>query len=732
MNKFGYSALNGWDGNSIQINEEENYILSPQIGAGRKNKATNAFTGLLMGEMTNKEKDNDIGLLGFSEGVRTIFLDAQTGKAVFGSEGKGQIILDPTKDGEAIIKSGNYKDRIVSKDEKGDDVVQDENEGSGMKINLSKPYIKWGNENFSVNKDGLLKCVNATVGGRIESDEGHIGGWEITPENLFSTFKTVKEVPVFGEPYKQSILKTVIVKKYECTCIKDFDIDADERFDYYKDEVYYLKEDEFNSTYFIKNLDENNKEIIREEEEVQEGDKDKEDGENVDWVWVTPIKGYETKIEEKGKDFISIQSGFDDFIPDLLKKEVISIGLEKAIKKLYKCIKEVNNLEGIFVKDNYYWLTNNEYNKFGNENFTIVENREDKYDFDLSSGKSILYSNGEIQGIKFSINTKSLSIEPLLEMTRDNKNFIKIYNRSKASNGGIGFGIKKEGEEYKGVFSIDYFSVNPYEDLKRTLGTKELRWKETFTYHLNTFGNTFIGSSLRMKDPEYGISDKKWRPVLQLQTSFATKGNSASYAGSDLLIGAGGRTVLGSGESHTYVYNTYFKNNNTLGEGLFLTADSNMRLYVNCNDSNNTRYLELYNYGGDTKNNLPAGPLFRPDKNKEAYLGQANYRWKGIYTDYLNASSSITVGSVKEGSGSITVGKSISVGGFTVATQSWVEGKNYATKTDVPSLSGYATKEWANGKFRTIDTSYSKTYIDDQVKNLADKIKKIQEKLGMV
>ena len=48
LNRYNFAHLNGWDGNSIQINEEDGYILAPQLGAGAKD-TNNRFTGVLMG-----------------------------------------------------------------------------------------------------------------------------------------------------------------------------------------------------------------------------------------------------------------------------------------------------------------------------------------------------------------------------------------------------------------------------------------------------------------------------------------------------------------------------------------------------------------------------------------------------------------------------------------------------------------------------------------------------------
>lgn len=176
LNKFGYSALNDWDGTSVEINEDEGYILSPQIGAGKKDP-NNRFTGVLMGEMkSGHEANSDIGLLGFHEGVRTIFLDAETGKAEFGKTGAGQIILDPTSD-KAQIYSGNY----YRKTEAG--AVDFENlQGKGMLIDFTTPEIKFGSGKFEVNSEGEIK-----------STAGYIGGWNIELDRLWGQYTKTED-----------------------------------------------------------------------------------------------------------------------------------------------------------------------------------------------------------------------------------------------------------------------------------------------------------------------------------------------------------------------------------------------------------------------------------------------------------------------------------------------------------------------------------------------------------
>ena len=166
LNRFGFANLNDWNGSSVKIKDGE-YLLAPQVGAGFKDPQTNAFTGLVMGVQAQPAGDDLIGLLGYSKGERTIFLDADTGKAEFGKQGGGQIILDPTiTDSEgkplAQIYSGNYFDANGAE------------AGEGLLIDLTTPQIKFGSGNFNVDAEG-----------KITSKRGMIGGWNIGPAMLW-------------------------------------------------------------------------------------------------------------------------------------------------------------------------------------------------------------------------------------------------------------------------------------------------------------------------------------------------------------------------------------------------------------------------------------------------------------------------------------------------------------------------------------------------------------------
>jgi hypothetical protein len=78
-----------------------------------------------MGKVKENGKNENRGLFGYYHGDRTIFLDADTGKAEFGKTGEGQIIIDPTQTKKGLIYGGNYVAGT-----------------SGMLIDLTTPEIK--------------------------------------------------------------------------------------------------------------------------------------------------------------------------------------------------------------------------------------------------------------------------------------------------------------------------------------------------------------------------------------------------------------------------------------------------------------------------------------------------------------------------------------------------------------------------------------------------------------
>lgn len=185
LNRYNIRALNDWDGNSIDLGKNGETILAPQIGAGKK-QSDNSYTGVFMGNVKSSDKE-EIGLMGYHHGVRSIFLDAETGKAQFGKQGAGKIILNPNEkiNGKdtALIYSGNYPIDDFKDSNKGKynvkttgELSQNRNkDNKGLLIDLSTPQIGFGSGNFSVDSKGRLTARGG----------GQIAGWTIADDALY-------------------------------------------------------------------------------------------------------------------------------------------------------------------------------------------------------------------------------------------------------------------------------------------------------------------------------------------------------------------------------------------------------------------------------------------------------------------------------------------------------------------------------------------------------------------
>lgn len=180
LNRYGMSAMNDWDGNSIQISDNGGYILSPQVGAGHKEN-DNSFTGITIGEVFQDQNNKETGMFGYYKGQRSLFLDATNGNAEFGVASEGQIKIRAS-DGQGTISDGHYHFNHNNS--------QDPIPGRGLKIKFTStkkddkdpndelgPYIKYGSGNFMVDAAGNLTAQGG----------GKIAGWAITDTYLQSS-----------------------------------------------------------------------------------------------------------------------------------------------------------------------------------------------------------------------------------------------------------------------------------------------------------------------------------------------------------------------------------------------------------------------------------------------------------------------------------------------------------------------------------------------------------------
>lgn len=186
LNRYGMAALNGWDGNSIEINNDDGYILTPQIGAGVKN-SDNSFTGIVMGKTMETNGISKVGLLGYGHGENNIFLNAETGEATFGVSGDGQIILRPN--GNSYIAGWKINAAsLTSPDSKT--TLYSGGGDSDKRINVNNKFIVYGdgrfsaaNSKFAVDADGNITATGGTIGGwTIESQKLHSGHIELNAQ----------------------------------------------------------------------------------------------------------------------------------------------------------------------------------------------------------------------------------------------------------------------------------------------------------------------------------------------------------------------------------------------------------------------------------------------------------------------------------------------------------------------------------------------------------------------
>lgn len=171
-NTYSLASMNNWDGQKVQINDEES-IYAPILGAGKK-ESNNTFSGFLMGDIKEANvTDTSPRFTAYHKGVRTFNIDSKTGKVSIGA-GNGQIIIDPDANGnvngcKAVIKSGNYTGPSG---------------GAGMEIDFTDPHIYFGSGKFKVESDGKLTATGVDISGKITAGEGEIGGWKINTSSL--------------------------------------------------------------------------------------------------------------------------------------------------------------------------------------------------------------------------------------------------------------------------------------------------------------------------------------------------------------------------------------------------------------------------------------------------------------------------------------------------------------------------------------------------------------------
>lgn len=139
QNQYPSGVINQWDGKTLTLNENEGYILSTAIAAGRKTKTkndVNTFSGVMIGDLEPLETTDDFkktGIYGLHEG-RVAFAFKEDGTAFIGKSGFGRIEFNGNS-GE--IFSSAWK---VNEDEQG------------LYMNLDKAILKMNRDDMDMKK----------------------------------------------------------------------------------------------------------------------------------------------------------------------------------------------------------------------------------------------------------------------------------------------------------------------------------------------------------------------------------------------------------------------------------------------------------------------------------------------------------------------------------------------------------------------------------------------------
>ena len=118
-----------------------------------------------MGKAREKNVEKT-GLLGYSHGEQSLFLDAESGGAIFGKgSGDGQVTIDP-KINKSLLFSKSYWKNY---DTKGFPLNYEESNKNhnGLLIDLATPKIEYGNQRFIVDSQGNLTCGEQITGNGI-------------------------------------------------------------------------------------------------------------------------------------------------------------------------------------------------------------------------------------------------------------------------------------------------------------------------------------------------------------------------------------------------------------------------------------------------------------------------------------------------------------------------------------------------------------------------------------
>ena len=217
--KYGSPVLNDWNG-ELNIDNNNNYILSSMLGAGKKNN-DNTFSGVLMGEVGNQlgTSSEGIGLYGYDHGAQA-FGFKEDGTAFIGKSGTGRIQFDGN---EGIIASASWYDASGLREEgpeNGYGVRIDLKDGN-LRLDKDDEFLHFDDEGLKIRVNSLeitsnLKGVNLFKNPAPENRQD-FGWWYGEDEKAqFTEIESYSAIALHGTKALQQQLDNLIPGKTYC------------------------------------------------------------------------------------------------------------------------------------------------------------------------------------------------------------------------------------------------------------------------------------------------------------------------------------------------------------------------------------------------------------------------------------------------------------------------------------------------------------------------------------
>ena len=228
-------------------------------------------------------------------------------------------------------------------------------------------------------------------------------------------------------------------------------------------------------------------------------------------------------------------------------------------------------------------------------------------------------------------------------------NYIATLSNS-ASNSGTYVGISGSNTNASIISTIQLPNASTSAAGVITTGAQTFGGNKVFNNNLSVNGNTVLGNAstdtiivngkftanadfiiYRSSSISSNLPAKITFANYQTDNSLTTSGayiavyddHDTDTFGQNMVINSGGSTVLGSGESASSLYSASLTN--VTSENLYLTSDSNIEFYTNCNTIANRVGVIL-----------STSRVFRPNVHNTGSLGDSSYFWGTVFTRQLN------------------------------------------------------------------------------------------------